>query len=182
VVIAQYYQDAWIGPRLRRKCALQIFQEVANLRAGPVLRAYEFAFDITVLVDGVGLRPHVGVEELGCGLGGVAHGDEVYMMPREEGRVGVGVVVNTDADDDQAGHVAMKLKERGQLLDAGRAVAPPEVEQHGMAAVAGEMDGGRAVGDGEVGRGQVELRRVRTAVAGGHERQREQKQKNREPG
>jgi hypothetical protein len=155
--------------------ALERLEKGADGGAGPVLRADVFAADDAVAVDDVGLRPHVGVEEFGSGLAGVADGDEVDMTPGDEGGIGVRVIVNADADDDQAGHIAVKLKERRQLLDAGGALTPPEVEQDHAAAIAGQMDGGGAVRDGEVGSGDIELCGPHAAVAGRRKREGEEK-------
>ena len=50
-----------------------------------------------------------------------------------------------------------------------------------LAAVAGQMDGGSAVGDREIGSELAGLRGVRASVAGGKERQRQGKQEDEGP-
>ena len=145
-----------------RSKAVQI---IADLGAGPVLRADEFAADDAVAVDQVGFRPHVGVVELRCGLRWVAHRDEIDVMTDKETGIGSGIVVDADGEDGQGGHLVVQFEERRQLLEARGALAPPEVEQDDIAAIAGQMHGGGAVGDRKIGRGLVGLRGMRAAVA-----------------
>ena len=143
---------------------LQAVQIIADLGAGPVLGAHEFAADDAVAVDQIGFRPHVGVVELRRGSRWVAHSDEIDVVTDQEARIGGLVVVDADGEDGQAGHLVVQFEERGQLLEAGGALTPPEVEQHDLAAIAGQMHGGGAVGDRKVGRGLVGLRGMRAAV------------------
>jgi hypothetical protein len=63
----------------------------------------------------------------------------------------VGILVDADGKDDQVGLVVVKIEERWQLDDAGLAPGGPEVEQDHPAPVARQVNGGGAVGDGEVG-------------------------------
>ena len=87
------------------------------------------------------------------------------MVADQEAGIGGGIVVNADGEDGQAGHLVVQFEERGQLLEAGGALAPPEVKQDHLAAIAGQMHGGGAVGDCKVGRGLVGLGGMRAAVA-----------------
>jgi hypothetical protein len=68
----------------------------------------------------------------------------------------------------------VEREQRGHLFDARYAPACPEVKQDNVAAVAGQMNGGRAVGDGEIGGNLAGLGGMRAAIA---RRQRSQSQK-----
>ena len=89
------------------------------------------------------------------------------MMANDERRIGGAIVVDADGENDEIGLLMMELEKRRQLLDTRHAPACPKIEQDNLAAVAGKMNGGRAVGDGEVGRGLAGLRGMRTAIARG---------------
>jgi len=88
-------------------------------------------------------------------------------MANDEARVGGAIVVDTDRENDKIGLLMMKREERRHLLDTWHAPGSPKVEQDNLAAVAGKMNGGCAVGDGEIGCGLAGLRGMRTAVARG---------------
>ena len=150
---------------------LQAVEVGANLGVGPVCGADEFAADDAVAIDDVCLRPHVGVEELGGGLIGIANCDEVYMAAEDEVRVGVCILVDADGEHHEVGVVVVQLEQGRQLLDAGGALAPPEVQQDDFAAIGSEVDRRGSIGDGEVGGALTCLRRMGAAVAGGGERQ-----------
>ncbi len=124
---------------------LQPVEEGTNLGAGPILGAYEFAADDPLAVDDVGLRPHVGVVELGRGFVRIADVDEIHMMPAEKAGVCVGILVDADGKHSQAGLIVVKLKKRWQLDDAGLAPGGPEVEQDHPATIAGEVNAVGAV-------------------------------------
>ena len=50
----------------------------------------------------------------------------------------------------RSGLIVVELEQRWQLDDAGLAPGGPEVDQHHLAAIVGQMNGGGAVGDGEI--------------------------------
>ena len=121
---------------------LQALEVGANLGAGPVLLADEFAADDAVAVDHVGLGPLVGVVELGCALVGVADSDQVHMAANKKAAVGVRIFVDADGEDGQIGLIAVEFEERGQFDDARLALTPPEIEQDNFASIVGQMDRG----------------------------------------
>ena len=88
-------------------------------------------------------------------------------MANDEARVGGAIVVDADRENDEIGLLMVKREERRHLLDTRHAPGSPKVEQDNLAAVAGKMNGGRAVRDGEVGCGLAGLRGMRTAAARG---------------
>ena len=79
------------------------------------------------------------------------------------------------------GLLVVKLEQRGHLLDAGRAPGGPEVEQHHAAPVAGQMDGRRSVGDGEIRSCLPGLGRMRATVAARREGQRHKQSEREKP-
>ncbi len=88
------------------------------------------------------------------------------MVTDDEAGIGRGIVVDADSEDGEAGHLVVQLEQRGQLFEAGCAPAPQKLSRTTCAAIAGQMHGGGAVGDGEVGGGIAGLRRMRAAIAG----------------
>lgn len=159
----------------REQPALQGFEVAADLGVGPVGGADEFAADDAIAIDDIGFRPHVGVEEACGGLAGVADRNEIDVAIPDEGRVGVGVFVDGDGEDDEVGIVVVELEKRGQFCHAGSAPGGPEVEQDNLASIAGEMDRVGAVRDREVGCGLSGLCGMCATVAAGGEGQRESK-------
>lgn len=156
-------------------CGLHAGEVVHDDRVGPVLRADELAAKDALAVDDVGLGNLDGAVEGVDALVGVADGDEVDVVLGEELVVNVGVLVHADRDDFEAGHLLVEREQAGKLFDAGRAPGGPEIEHDNVAAQLGEIDGVRAVGDGELGRGLVDVARVAAAIAAGNERQGQQK-------
>jgi hypothetical protein len=75
----------------------------------------------------------------------------------------------------------MKFEQRGHFLDAGRAPSGPEAEQHHAAAVAGQMNGGSAIGDSEVRGWLAGLGRARAPVATGRQGQEEKQTERKVP-
>lgn len=148
---------------------LEAFEEADDLGAGPFLCADEFAADDALAVDDVGLGPHLGMKELGGGLAGIADGDQIHVVTSNKARIGVGVFIDADGNDGNAGQLVVEGEERGGFLNAGHAPGGPEVDEDDLTTVAGEMDGGGAVGEGEVGGRLAGLRRMRAAVAGGQQ-------------
>src|SRR5580658_383046 len=136
---------------------LEGFEERSDFGARPILGTDEFAPDNAIAVNGIGFRPHIGIEQLGYGFRGVADGDQIDVMTGNEGRIRCGVVVNADGEDDQVRHVVVELDEGGQLLQARSALAPPEVDQDDLSTIVGEVDGVGAVAHREVRRRDVEL-------------------------
>jgi hypothetical protein len=153
---------------------LERAEVVADFRVGPVGVADDFAADDAFSIDDVGFGPAFGVEELGGGLVGIADADEVNMMAGEEAVVGGRVLVDADGKDGKLGVVMLKLKERGHLLDTGRAPGGPEVQQHDTAAIAGEVNGGFAIGDGEIRSGFAGLAGMSSAIASREKKERGQ--------
>jgi len=154
---------------------LQVLEKGANFGAGPVLGADKLTANNALAIDDVGFRPHFSVEKFGCGLVGVAHRDEVDAAADEKAAIGIGIFVDADGEDGKAWLVLVELEERGKFYDAGSAPGGPEVEQNHMAAIVGEVDGGLAVGDSEVGGFLAYLAGMYTAIAGRDERQRKEK-------
>ena len=111
-------------------------------------------------------------------LSRIANRDQVHMMADEEAVVCILVVIDADGHDGQIGVVMVKLDQRGHLLDAGGAPGCPKAEHNNTAPVAGQMDGGCAVGDGEIRGCLVRLSRMSAAIAAGSESQ-QQKQTER---
>jgi len=109
------------------------------------------------------------IRDSGSTLVGVADGDQVHVAADEEAFVFVFIFVDADGKDGEIGLIAVEFEERGQFQDARFALTPPEVEQDNPAAVAGQMDGGCAVGDGEIGGCLAGLGGMRAAVATGDE-------------
>jgi len=163
---------------------LEALEKGADFGIGPVLGTDELAADDALAVDDVGFRPHVRVEELGGSFIRVADGDQVNAAPGDEVAVGVGVFVDADGQDGEVGLVVVQIEQGGQLHHARLAPGSPEVEQDDLAPVVGEVNGGRAIGDGEV-RGRVAgLAGMRTAVAGRQQGQRQEEngdEETREP-
>ena len=152
---------------------LEALEVLANLGAGPILRADELAADDALAVNDVGFRPHIGVEKLGCAFAGIADGGEVNVAMEDKTAVGVGVLIDADSEDGEVGLVVVEGEQGGHFLNAGRAPRGPEVEQDDLATIAGEMDRRSSIGDGEIGRGLVGLGRMRTAIAAGNKDQRQ---------
>ena len=147
--------------------ALEALEIGDNLGAGPLLRPDELAADDSLAVDDVGLRPHVRVIQLRSLLRGVESCDEIDMVANDERRIGGAIVVDAHRENDKIGLLMMELEKGRQLLDTRHAPGSPKIEQDNLAAVAGKMNAGRAVRDGEIGRGLASLRGMRTAVARG---------------
>ena len=103
------------------------------------------------------------------------------MAAGEKAAVGVRIFVDADGQDGQVGLLVVQFEQRGHLLHAGRAPGRPEVEQHHLAAIAGQMDRGRAVGDGEIRGRLAGLGRMRAAVAARRKRQRQQQSERENP-
>ena len=131
--------------------ALEVAEVVADFGVGPVGVADDFAADDAFSVDDVGFWPTVGAVELGDFLVGIADGVEIDVKSSEEAAVRAGVFVDADGEDGEVGAVVMEFHQGRRFLDAGRALAPPEIQQDYFAAVVGETDGVFAVADGEVG-------------------------------
>lgn len=112
----------------------------------------------------------------GSGLFGITDGDEVDVTAANEAGVRVRVLIDADAQDDQIRVIVVELKQGGKLRDAGRALAPPKVQEHDLAAVVGQVDGSSSVGDGKVGRPLVKLGRMCTSIASWKQSERQQGQ------
>ena len=92
----------------------------------------------------------------------------------EEAPIGIFVFVDTHREDRVFGMFVMELLKRWQLNNAGRTPAGPEVQQHDLAAVAGQMQGASFVDNREIGRGFADLLGMSATVAAdGHEQERQ---------
>ena len=80
--------------------------------------------------------------------------------------VSIGVGIEADGEDDDVGHAALEFYKVGELFDAGRTPAGPEVEDDGFASVIAEADGLRAVVDDNFGGLFANLGGAAAAVAG----------------
>ncbi len=159
---------------MRRGLKLKALEVGAYLGGGPVLRADELAPDNALAVDNVGLGPLLSMIEFGRALGGVADGDQVDVAAEEEAAVGVGIFVDADGKDGQIGLLAVEFEEGGQFHDARLAPGGPEVEQHNLASIVGQMNGRGSVGDSEVRGYLTGLGGMCAAVACGHQGQRKE--------
>src|ERR1035437_5970908 len=164
-----YERSRWTQFRRPKIRALQAFQIGADFRAIPVLRADNFAANEAFSVDDVSFRPSLGVKELGGFLVGVADRGQVHIVANEKAAVSLRIFIDADGQNGQIRPVVVQLQQRGDLLDAGRAPSGPEVEQYDAAPVIGQVDGSRAVGNGEVRGCQAGLGRMGAAVAAGRE-------------
>jgi len=147
--------------------ALEGLQIAEDFGTGPIGGADEAAANAALAVDHVSLGPLLGAVFAGGRLLGVADGDEVDVAADEELLIGVGVFVDADGEDGVLGMLVVELGERGQLEDAGLAPACPEVKQHDLAPVVGQMDRRGAVGYVEVGGRLAGLRGMAAAVTTG---------------
>jgi hypothetical protein len=153
--------------RSKRRWSLQAIEIGADFGIGPVGCPNEFPPDVPFTVDDVGFRPHVGIEELGGRLVGVAHGDEVDVAPSDEVGVRDGVFVDADGENNKVGILVMELQEGRKLLNTWRALTPPEIEQDYLSTIACKVNRGGTVGDIEIGSNLVGLCGTRAAVAAG---------------
>jgi hypothetical protein len=90
----------------------------------------------------------------------------------QEAGVGIGILVDADGQDGEIGALMVELDEGRHLLNAGGAPSGPEVHQDHLSTIAGQMHGGGAVGDGEVGGALAHLGGMGAAIAAGREGQR----------
>ena len=81
--------------------------------------------------------------------------------------VDVLILVLADGDDDDIGHLAMKLDEARQLNNAWRAPGSPEIENDGAAAELAQFNGPGAIAYGKVWRGLFDVTGMTSAVAPG---------------
>ena len=105
------------------------------------------------------------MEEIGGALLGVADGDHVHVVTDDEVFVVIFVFVDADGDDGDVWVLALKFDERRQLLNAGTAPGSPEIQQDGLATIAGEVHRAGAVRDGEIRRLNVQKQGTRATVA-----------------
>ena len=96
------------------------------------------------------------------------------MKAGEEAAVGSRVFVDADGEDGDVGAIVVELDEGWGFLDAGRALAPPEIQKDNLAAVAGEMDRILPVAYREVGCNSICVYRCGAAVTRSREGEHEQ--------
>lgn len=90
------------------------------------------------------------------------------MPVTNEARIAGRIRVNANGENRQVGVIVVELEQGRQLLDARRALAPPEIQQNDFAPIAGQMNGCGSVGDGEIWRWLVCLGRMRASIAPAH--------------
>ena len=144
---------------------LQAFQVIANLGVRPVGVAYDFAADYALAVDDVSFRPAVGAVQLRNLLVGIAYGVQIDVIAVKETAIGALVLVDADGEYGEIGAITMELHEGGGLLNAGRALAPPQVQQNDLASIVREPDGVFAVADCEIRSEAIGVSRACAAVA-----------------
>ncbi len=113
--------------------------------------------------------------EPGSRLVRIADADEINVVASEEPAVSGWICIDADGEDCEVGAVVLKLKERGHLLDAGRAPGGPEIQENDAAAVIGQMNRSGTVGDGEVRGNFAGLAGVSATVAARHNEERGQR-------
>ncbi len=150
---------------------LQISQIIHDFGAGPVLRADELAPDFALAVDDVGFGRACGAKGEVALLRLIVDGEEVDVVVGEELVVGVDVVIEVHAENDDLRHLFLEIGERGQFLKAWGAPGSPEIEDDYFAVVVGEADGSGAVNNGEVWGRRGYLSGMRAAIAAGGENQ-----------
>ena len=136
-----------------------------DLRAGPVLRADEFAADDSVAIDDVGLGPHIRMKQIGGRLLRIAYRNQIDMAIAEKARIGVGIFINADRNYDNIGILMVELEQRRHLLDTWWTPCSPEVEQHNLAAIVRKVDRRDAVVDREIRRFEASLGGMRASIA-----------------
>lgn len=147
---------------------LQLVQVVSELRAGPDLRADEFAAKHAAAINHVGFRISGGSVKFGRVMGGITYGHNAgHGMRSKKVGIGGGVIIVTDGKDNHLRVLLSQGDQRGQFLTAGAAPGGPEVQDDEVALVAAEAYGLRTVSDGEVWRGLAELLGFGAAVATG---------------
>lgn len=114
-----------------------------DVAGGPILGADDFAFDAALAIDEISFGEAGSAVVCGDGFGIVAESGEGDAVVFEEGLVGLGIVVNGDAEDYAAlrRDFGLKLIERRSFVDAGRAPSGPEIEDDDFAAQVREMRG-----------------------------------------
>jgi len=145
---------------------LEAVEVGADFGVGPVRVTDDFAADDTFTIDDVGFWPAVGAVKLGYFLVGIADGVQIDVEAGKKSAIGAGVFVDADGEDGDIRTIVLELHEGRGLLNAGRALAPPEVQENDFAAIVGETNGVFAIADGEVGRYTVGIGRGCAAVAG----------------
>ena len=145
----------------------EIPEVIQDFGAGPVLGADELAADDAFGINDVGFGRPSGVEGVVGTLRGVEDGgDAGDVVVGEVLTVGLGVFVEAHGEDDDVGHLALELHQRGEFLKARRAPAGPEVQDNDFAAVLPEADLLGAVLDGDTGGVLAHLGGMAGAIAG----------------
>ena len=105
---------------------LQALQIRADLRIRPVRIAHQLAPHNALAVDDVRLRPAVGVVQLRSRLLGVAYCDQVNVVALNKPRVRVRIFIDADRENRQIRLVMVQRQQPRRLLNAGRALRPPD--------------------------------------------------------
>lgn len=137
----------------------------ANLGAGPVLRAYEFAANDTISVDQVALGEDIASIALVAHLVAISDGEQVNVVVDEELVIDGGVFVGAHGEHNQLRHLMMQIDERRKLYEARRAPCCPEVEQDDLSSVSAKLHRLGVVANYEVGRRDPDLGGVDSPVA-----------------
>lgn len=146
---------------------LEPLQKSADFRIGPVGIAHDLAANDAGAIDDVGFGPYLGAVHFRDSLLRIANSRQVNVKAVEEAVVGARIGVDADGQDGQLGVFMVQRNQGRGFLDARPAVAPPEVQQHHLAAVFGKLYRVLAVVDLEVGRRLADLGRPGASIAAG---------------
>lgn len=144
---------------------LELLQVSHNFGAGPVLCRNEFAAQNAIFIDDIALwdlKRAIQPVYTGCG---VANGNKVDVVLSKEPMVDVLILVLADGDDDNIGHLAMKLDKAGQLNNAWRAPGGPEIENDGVPAELAQFNSPGAIAYGKVRRDLFDVTGMTPAIA-----------------
>jgi hypothetical protein len=147
---------------------------IENFRRGPVLRIDKLTPNLAATIDNVGVRKNKGsINRVDVPLR-IADCQVIDFVPGKKLLVGAFIFVYIHAQDDQLGHLALELVERGNLFDTRGTPACPEVEKDHLTAVGAQLEAASAVGDGEIRCRPSDLPRMVTPVATRGKQEREQ--------
>ena len=80
------------------------------------------------------------MEEIGRSLLGIADSNQIYVAVANEPGVGIRIFVDAYRKDHEVRIVVMQLQQRGQLFNTGSAPRSPEIEEHHLTAIVGQMN------------------------------------------
>ena len=155
-----------VCPRSPRR-SLEATKVLKDFRTGPVLRADEFAPDNAMLVDDIGFRPLVRAVEVGGAVLRVVDAEQADFVLDQVVLVGLPVLVHADGQHLHLGQLLLHGGERGQFSDTRQTRGSPEVKNHNLPAIIGQMDAARSVRYCEVRGHAAGLPGMATAIAAG---------------